>query len=86
MSCAAQVFSNVSKAQMDGIRAKVAQEMGGTSFDGTHATISHSGITLDCTYDPIALTLTILCTGKPFIISCGHVNQVVHDLVEGCLA
>ena len=83
MSCAAQVFSPVSAEQIEAIRLKAAGA--GLILDGTYGTAEHSGVKLDWIYDPMRQALTITCTGKPFIVGCGHVNQIVHDLIESCL-
>lgn len=83
MACAAQVFSGVNADQFCALQAKANGQ--GLAITGNQGSVSHSGVTVEYSYDSTAETLTLTCTGKPFIASCGMVNSRLHDLVESVL-
>jgi hypothetical protein len=82
MPCAAQVFGSVTVEQFGCIVAKAAAD--GINIVGNAGEMTHSGFTVNWRFDPAAATLTIQCTGHPFIVSCGTVNGRIHDIVDGC--
>jgi hypothetical protein len=82
MPCAAQVFSPVTAANFNCIVAKAAAA--GIKISGNAGEMSESGFTVQWQFDPVANTLSIQCTDKPFIVSCGTVNGRIHDIVDGC--
>lgn len=56
---------------------------GGIAFDGNRASL-HSGpisLEFDWDYQPTSATLYITCTKKPFIFSCGDVEERLRDLL-----
>jgi hypothetical protein len=81
MPCAAQVFSSVTVEQFGCIVAKAAAS--GIKLAGNADEMSRSGFTVNWQFDPAAATLTIQCTEHPFIVSCGTVNDRIHDIVDG---
>jgi hypothetical protein len=81
MSCAAQVFSNVSSTAWACLKAKA--EAQGFTVGGDSGSISKSGFSGTWNYDAAAQTLTLQCTGAPFLFSCGDINGKIHDVVTG---
>ncbi len=83
MSCDTQTFSNVSPEQLEAIRAKASAA--GLVLEGNSGEASTHGVRLDWSYDPATSTLTISCVGKPFFVSCDHVNQTIKELISEAL-
>ena len=84
MSCATQIFK-VSPTQVSSLITKIKEQDGDFTFEENKGILKHSGVTLDCEYDPTKGELSVTCLSKPFIISCGGVNSRVHDLIESAL-
>jgi hypothetical protein len=82
MLCAAQVFSSITQEQFDCIVAKAAAA--GITIAGNIGEMSQSGFTVKWAFDPAASTLTIQCTAHLFLVSCGTVNDRIHDIIDTC--
>jgi len=54
----------------------------GAGMNDLSGTASHSGATIDWSYDPPTQTLSITCTSKPWYASCDLVNGKLTELVE----
>ena len=53
----------------------------GAFFEGTKA--QFKGCVFDWNYDAASQTLHVTCLSKPFIFSCGEVEQHIRELVKG---
>jgi hypothetical protein len=80
--CAEQVFSNCTIAKFVCLMAKA--QAAGINIQGNSGTATQDGITISWTFDPAGETLSIQCTSAPFYLSCGTINQNIHDLVDSC--
>jgi hypothetical protein len=79
--CPAQTFTAVTQDQFDSLLQKAAAA--GIPISGNSGSASQQGITISWNFDPVAQTLMLECTGKPFLIPCGTINSKIHDLVGG---
>ena len=81
--CPAQTFTGVTQDQFNSLLEKAAAA--GIAISGNSGSASQQGITISWNFDLAAQTLTLECTGKPFIVPCGTINSKIHDLVESSL-
>ena len=84
-ACASQTFSGVTSSQFESL-ARKASAAAGVAFEGETGTCSHSGYTVIWDYDPEEQRLVIQCTASPFSVTCGSINQRIHDLVDSAAA
>ncbi len=84
-ACASQKFSGVTPAQFD-LLSRKASATSGISFEGHTGSASHKGFTVIWDYDLTEQTLVIQCTASPFSVTCGSINQRIHDLVDSAAA
>ena len=84
-ACASQTFSGVTPSQFESLTRK-ASAAAGIPFEGPTGSCSRSGFTVIWDYDPEDQTLLIQCTESPFSVSCGSINQRIHDLVDSAAA
>ena len=80
--CASQSFSNVNQNVWDCLVKKAAGY--GVTIDSPSGSASKMGITVQWNWSSAAGTLTMQCTDKPFIISCGTVESTITSAVTGC--
>jgi hypothetical protein len=83
--CASQTFSGVTPAQFEALTRK-ASGAAGTKIEGTAGACSRDGFTVIWDYDPVEQRLMIQCTASPFQVTCGSINQRIHDLVDSAAA
>lgn len=76
-------FTNVTDAAFQCLVAKAAKY--GVKIDSDSGTESEKGFKITWNYARAAQTLTIQCTGKPFIFSCKTVNKNINEIVNDCL-
>jgi len=55
-------------------------------MEGRTGSCSHRGFTVIWDYDSIDQKLVIQCTASPFSVTCGSINQRIHDLVDSAAA
>jgi hypothetical protein len=84
-ACASQTFSGVTPAQFESL-ARKASSAARVSLEGYSGTCSRNGFTVIWDYDPEDQTLVIQCTESPFSVTCGSINQRIHDLVDSAAA
>jgi len=84
-ACASQTFSGVTPAQFEALVRK-ASAAAGVALEGRSGSCSRKGFTVIWDYDSIEQKLMIQCTASPFSITCGTVNQKIHDLVDSAAA
>jgi hypothetical protein len=84
-ACASQTFSNITQSQFEAITRK-ASTLAGAPINGPSGSCSSAGFTVVWDYDPAAQTLVIQCTDSPFLVTCGSINQRIHDLVDSAAA
>jgi hypothetical protein len=80
--CAAQLFSNFSPDRFARLTANAAAD--GLSIDGPTGTFTHTGVTVNWTYDATSESLTIQCIKAPFFPGCGSINSSIHNLIDSC--
>jgi hypothetical protein len=80
-SCAAQTFSDISADKWAALQQQAAQSQ--IPLNGNTGQVQAKGCTFTWDYDPEAQTLMIQCLDHPWIASCGYINGMIHDLVEG---
>ena len=80
--CATQTFTGITQARFDCLVQK-AQTMGIT-ITGNVGQVTRDSITMRWSFDPATQVLELQCTSAPFFLSCGTINQTVHDTVDGC--
>jgi hypothetical protein len=83
--CASQTFAGVTTAQFESL-ARKASAAAGISFDGRTGSASHKGFSVRWDYDSTEQILVIQCTASPFSVTCGSINQRIHDLVDSAAA
>jgi hypothetical protein len=83
--CASQTFSGVTPAQFEALSRK-ASAAAGIPLEGRSGSCTHNGFTVIWDYDSTAQALMIQCTASPFLITCGSINQRIHDLVDSAAA
>jgi len=84
-ACASQTFSGVTPAQFEALMRK-ASAIAGVAIESRAGSCSRSGFTVIWKYDSDELRLTIQCTESPFSITCGRINERIHDLVDSSAA
>jgi hypothetical protein len=82
-ACAKQSFDGITSARFNCLVRKVQAETG-LALQGNAGEASHDGVAVTWSFDPIAGTLEIQCTSAPFFLSCGAINEKIHDLVDAC--
>jgi hypothetical protein len=83
-ACAAQTFTGITQSHFDALARKVSAA--GVRVDGPTGTGSRNGFTVVWIYDAAGQTLVIQCTDSPFSVTCGSINQRIHDLVDSAAA
>jgi hypothetical protein len=85
-TCDAQVFSGITQARFACLVQTASAK--GISISGNQgqAVVSHSigSATISWDYDPATQTLTLQCLDRSFGVTCGRVNNMLHDLVDSC--
>jgi hypothetical protein len=84
-ACASQRFSGVTPAQFESL-ARKASAVAGVALEGRSGSCSRNGFTVIWDYDSTEHSLTIQCTASPFSVTCGSINQRIHDLVDSAAA
>jgi hypothetical protein len=84
-ACASQTFSGVTPAQFEALARKVSAAAG-IAVEGRTGSCSHNGFTIIWDYDATEQTLIVRCTASPFNITCGAINEKIHDLVDSAAA
>ncbi len=84
-ACASQTFSDVTPTHFE-MLARKASAAAGVTLDGYSGSCSRNGFTVIWDYDPDDQTLVIQCTESPFSVTCGSINQRIHDLVDSAAA
>jgi hypothetical protein len=84
-ACASQTFSGVTPAQFEAL-ARKASAAAGIPLEGRTGSCSHKGFTVIWDYDSTDQKLVIQCTASPFSVTCGSINQRIHDLVDSAAA
>jgi hypothetical protein len=84
-ACASQTFSGVTPAQFEALTRK-ASSIAGVTIESRTGSCSRSGFTIIWDYDAAELRLVIQCTASPFNVTCGSINQRIHDLVDSAAA
>ena len=70
------VYPNVSAAEIDALRVKLAANGATiTPLSADDFRVSGHGVTTEAVYDPTALTLTITVISKPFYVSAGMIDS-----------
>jgi hypothetical protein len=82
MSCAEQVFSDVTQAIFDCLAAKA--QAADIPIRGNSGQSSKSGATVSWNFDPSNSRLSIRIQKLPFFISCASANNEISSLVEAC--
>jgi hypothetical protein len=82
--CDPQTFTGITQDQFNSLIQKAVAA--GIQISGNSGSAEQSGVTIAWDFDPTAQTLTLHCTGKPFIVPCGTVNSKMHDLVTSALS
>jgi hypothetical protein len=80
--CATQVFQNITQARFNCLVNKAAGL--GIVIDTNEGQATKDSVTLRWKFDPTANTLELQCLSAPFFLSCGQINQQIHDEVDGC--
>lgn len=78
MSCPIKQYA-IRPEEFTALVEKAAQS--GLVLDGTSGTASLHGCTFEWHYDATAQSLQIVCTGKPFYISCDLVYEKLDELI-----
>ena len=84
-ACASQTFAGVTPAQFESL-ARKASGAAGVALEGYTGSCSRQGFTVIWDYDLAEQRLVIQCTASPFSITCGSINQRIHDLVDSAAA
>jgi hypothetical protein len=84
-ACASQTFSGVTPAQFESLTRKATAAVG-TTLEGHTGSCSRQGFTVIWDYDLTEQKLVIQCTASPFSVTCGSINQRIHDLVDSAAA
>ena len=80
MACPAQVFVSITREQFDMIVAKAAAA--GINLTGAMSgEASHADFTVQWHFDAAAATFTVQCTRRPFLATCGMINDRIRELV-----
>ena len=82
MTCAKQIFDQITQNQFASILQKAAEA--GLPLAGNAGQASKSGFTVAWQYDPVGQVLEIQCLDAPFLVPCSMINGKIHDLVDGC--
>ena len=82
-SCPELRYANVSANAWQRCKSAVASYV---QITGDQGEASSNGVTVKWNYDPAAQTLSLQCTDKPFLVSCGYVNGKIDEAVKACLA
>ena len=84
MACAKQVFDNVTGAVWDCLVAKLKADYGiDITSDVGHT--SKLGFHIEWDFHRADQILSITCTVKPFLVTCGEVNGKIHSTVDSCM-
>ncbi len=83
MACATQKFEGVTSSWWDAIKEKAKEDLGIT-ITSDQGEASQQGVTIKWNYSPPNQHLDLTCTHKPWIVTCGYVNNKIHDLVDDC--
>ncbi len=81
-ACAVQTFQTVTQAHFDCLVQKASGW--GIIISGIEGQSSKDGITVRWKFDPASQTLELQCLDSPFFLSCGLINNRIHDLVDSC--
>jgi hypothetical protein len=82
MSCPELHYANVSADAWQCCKRAVSQYV---KIDKDEGEETADGFTIKWKYDAGQKSLMLQCTGKPFIVSCGYVNERIDSTVRGCL-
>jgi hypothetical protein len=82
-SCAKQVFSGITPAKFVCICQQITAKYGVT-LSGDNGQETKSGFTIAWTFGRTTGEFDVQCLDSPIFISCGLINQAIHDLVDGC--
>ncbi len=82
-SCAKQTFSNVTPGQFTCICQQIESQFGLT-LPGDSGQITQSGFTVEWDYNRQTQEFDVQCLDSPIFVSCGRINQGIHDVVDGC--
>jgi hypothetical protein len=81
-ACAAQTFDNFTQAGFNCLVQKAAGF--GVTISTNQGQTTKDSVTISWNFDPVANTLQIQCLSHPFFLSCGTINQTIHDTVDSC--
>jgi hypothetical protein len=82
-SCAKQTFSNITPDQFTCICQQIESKFEIT-IPGDSGEITQSGFTVGLDYNSQTQEFDVQCLDSPFFVSCGTINQSIHDVVDGC--
>ena len=82
-ACAVQTFQAVTQAHFDCLVQKASGW--GIIVSGIEGQSSKDGITVRWKFDAASQTLELQCLDSPFFLSCGLINNRIHDLVDSCV-
>jgi hypothetical protein len=82
-SCPKQTFSNVTPGQFTCICQQI-ESLLGLTLPGDSGQIAQSGFTVEWGYNRQTQEFDVQCLDSPMFVSCGRINQAIHDLVDGC--
>jgi len=81
-ACPELRYSNVSAAAWQRCKAAVSQYV---QIGTDQGEASARGVTIRWNYDAARQALSLQCLSKPFIVSCGYVNEQLGKAVKSCL-
>ncbi len=81
-ACATQTFQGVTQARFDCLVQKASGW--GITISSTEGQSSKDGITVRWKFDLASQTLELQCLDYPFLLSCGLISNMIHNLVDSC--
>jgi hypothetical protein len=82
--CATQVFDQITRDQFNCLLARANEA--GIMIQGDAGQATHSGVTIKWQFTEADQRLELQCLHTPLFVTCGMVNDKIHQLVDACQA